>query len=59
MNQAEATQYGIDIARATSDEALEALATYGYKGITGYEEGSEDDCTCRCAAQDEAKSLVG
>jgi len=54
----EATQYGIELARGLGGEALEALATFGYKGVTGYGEGSDADLACRCAAQDEAKRLT-
>jgi hypothetical protein len=48
-----ATNYGKLIARHAPD--LVALATYGYKGVTGYEAIPDADLACRNAAQDEAK----
>jgi hypothetical protein len=58
MNQKTAHSYGVDLAIATVEpQALRNLATYGYKGVTGFEDNAYLDFECRNAAQDHAKTI--
>jgi len=57
---ATARAQGIAIAndRCWTKDQLIAMATYGFKGSTGYPEGSDLHFVVLCAANDEAKRLT-